>query len=40
MARGFTIKRENPKRDEYIQVVKSADNGDYSNLIKMCKVTY
>jgi len=31
---------ENPKRDDYIQALKMADNGDYKALIEMHKVTY
>ena len=34
------LSKENPKRDSYIQALKSADNGDYSSLIEMHKVTY
>jgi len=34
------LSKENPKRYEYIQALKSADNGDYSSLIEMHKVTY
>jgi len=34
------LSKENPKRDEYIQALKSADNGDYFSLIEMHKVTY
>jgi len=34
------LSKENPKRDEYITALKAADNGNYSNLIKMHKVTY
>ncbi len=34
------LSKENPKRDEYIQALKNADVGDYSNLIEMHKVTY
>ena len=34
------LSKENPKRDEYIKALKSADNGDYSSLIEMHKVTY
>ena len=32
--------RENPKRDVYIEALKSADNGDYAKLIEMHKHTY
>ena len=31
---------ENPKRSEYIQALKKADNRDYTNLIEMHKITY
>ena len=34
------LSKENPKRDEYIQALKDADNGDYANLIKMHRHTY
>ena len=34
------LSKENPKRDEYIQALKAADNGDYFNLIEMHKITY
>ena len=34
------LSKENPKRDEYIQALKSADNGDYSCLLEMHKITY
>ena len=34
------LSNENPKRDEYIQALKAADNGDYFNLIEMHKITY
>ncbi len=34
------LSKENPKRDEYIQALKDADNGDYSSFIEMHKVTY
>ncbi|QOY55606.1 mobile mystery protein B [Candidatus Sulfurimonas marisnigri] len=34
------LSKENPKRDEYIQALKAADNGDYSYLIEMHKRTY
>ena len=34
------LSNENPKRDEYIQALKMADNGDYDALIEMHKVTY
>jgi Fic-DOC domain mobile mystery protein B len=34
------LSKENPKRDEYIQALKAADNGDYSKLIAMHKITY
>ena len=34
------LSKENPKRDKYIQALKDADNGDYSNLIDMHKETY
>jgi len=34
------LSKENPKRDEYIKALKDADNGDYTNLIEMHKVTY
>jgi Fic-DOC domain mobile mystery protein B len=34
------LSKENPKRDEYIQALKEADNGNYSSLIKMHENTY
>jgi len=34
------LARENPKRSEYIQALKKADNRDYSDLIEMHKITY
>ena len=34
------LAKENPKRDEYIKALKRADNGDYSDLIAMHKITY
>ncbi len=34
------LSKENPKRDKYIQALKSADKGDYAMLIKMHKITY
>ncbi|NCO01691.1 MAG: mobile mystery protein B [Epsilonproteobacteria bacterium] len=34
------LSKENPKRDAYIQALKVADNGDYSALIEMHKITY
>jgi len=34
------LAKVNPKRDEYIQALKDADDGDYENLIKMHKRTY
>ncbi|MBU0632582.1 mobile mystery protein B [bacterium] len=34
------LSKENPKRDEYIKALKVADNGDYSSLIEMHKITY
>lgn len=34
------LSKENPKRDEYIKALKSADNGDYTSLIQMHKRTY
>jgi Fic-DOC domain mobile mystery protein B len=34
------LSKENPKRDEYINALKTADNGDYSSLIEMHKITY
>ena len=34
------LSKENPKRDEYIQALKNADNGNYSSLINMHKITY
>ena len=34
------LSKENPKRDEYIKALKAADNGDYSSLIEMHKITY
>jgi len=34
------LSKENPHRDEYIQALKAADKGDYSNLIKMHRSTF
>lgn len=34
------LAKENPKRSEYISALKKADNGDYSELIEMHRVTY
>jgi Fic-DOC domain mobile mystery protein B len=34
------LSSENPKRDEYIQALKLADNKDYKALIEMHRVTY
>ena len=34
------LAKENPKRSEYIQALKKADNSDYKDLIEMHKVTY
>ena len=34
------LAKENPKRSEYILALKNADNGKYSNLIEMHRVTY
>ena len=34
------LSSKNPKRDEYIQALKMADNGDYKALIEMHKVVY
>jgi hypothetical protein len=34
------LSKENPKRDEYIQALKAADNGNYSSLIEMHRATY
>ena len=34
------LSKENQKRDEYIIALKAADNGDYSRLIEMHKITY
>jgi len=34
------LSKENPKRDAYIQALKNADNGDYTSLIEMHKITY
>lgn len=34
------LARENPKRSEYISALKKADNGDYSELIEMHRITY
>ena len=31
---------ENPKRNEYIQALKKADNSDFIDLIVMHKITY
>lgn len=34
------LSSENPKRSEYIQALKKADNRDYTDLIEMHKITY
>ncbi|MBU0721454.1 mobile mystery protein B [bacterium] len=34
------LSKENPHRDEYIQALKAADNGDYSNLVQMHRNTF
>ena len=34
------LSKENPKRDEYIQALKEADNGSYQKLIEIHKRTY
>jgi len=34
------LSKENPQRDKYIKALKSADDGDYSSLIAMHKITY
>src|SRR5574344_1785818 len=34
------VASENPKRSEYIQALKKADNRNYTNLIEMHKITY
>jgi len=34
------LAKENPKRSEYIQALKKADNSDYKDLIEMHKLTY
>ncbi|MBT3280720.1 MAG: mobile mystery protein B [Campylobacteraceae bacterium] len=34
------LARENPKRTEYIQALKKADERDYTDLIEMHKITY
>ncbi len=34
------LARENPKRSEYIQALKKADNRNYQDLINMHKITY
>ena len=34
------LAKENPKRSEYIQALKKADNSDYEDLIEMHKLTY
>lgn len=34
------LAKENPKRNEYIKALKKADDGDYSELIQMHRVTY
>jgi Fic-DOC domain mobile mystery protein B len=34
------LSKINPKRDNYIQALKSADEGDYTNLIEMHRKTY
>jgi len=33
--RGVALAKENPHRDDYIQALKKADNGDYEDLIKL-----
>ena len=34
------LSKENPKRDEYIQALKKADDGNYESLVAMHKITY
>ncbi len=34
------LSSESPKRSEYIQALKKADNRDYTDLIEMHKITY
>lgn len=34
------LAKENPKRSQYIKALKNADNGDYTHLIEMHRVTY
>ncbi len=34
------LAKENPKRTQYIQALKKADNGEYEDLIEMHKITY
>lgn len=34
------LAKENPKRDEYIQALKKADQGEYKSLIEMHQITY
>ena len=34
------LAKENPNRTAYIQALKKADNGEYTNLITMHKITY
>ncbi|MDX9742262.1 MAG: mobile mystery protein B [Arcobacteraceae bacterium] len=34
------LAKENPKRSEYIEALKKADNGDYNDLIELHKITY
>lgn len=34
------LSKENPKREEYIQALKEADNGNYTNLTAMHRSTY
>lgn len=34
------LARENPKRSEYIEALKKADNGSYKDLIELHKITY
>lgn len=34
------LSSENPKRNDYIQALKKADNSDYTDLIEMHKTTY
>lgn len=34
------LAKENPKRSEYIEALKKADDGDYKDLIELHRITY